>query len=210
MKRYGQRCPAAIALDVIGERWTPLIVRELLLGPKRFTDLADGLPGIGTNILTNRLAGLQEHGVVERRTLPRPTPVAVYELTDAGRALAPVLRELRAWGTRFGPAPQSGDAVQPAWIVQSAAGRNPRVAPGRTCELHVGDDSFGLIGTDDGVDVRAGTVPTPEAVMTIEPRLFLRLASGRIDPADAAGQIEVEGDRRVADEVVTMLAGSAR
>ena len=102
MKRYGQRCPAAIALDVVGERWTPLIVRELLLGPKRFTDLADGLPGIGTNILTNRLAGLQEQGVVEKRTLPRPTPVAVYELTDAGRALAPVLRELRAWGARSG------------------------------------------------------------------------------------------------------------
>jgi DNA-binding HxlR family transcriptional regulator len=210
MKRYGQRCPAAIALDVIGERWTPLIVRELLLGPKRFTDLADGLPGIGTNILTNRLAGLQDHGVVEKRTLPRPTPVAVYELTDAGRALAPVLRELRTWGARFGPPPPRGDAVRPAWIVQSAAGRNPRVGPGRTCELRVGDDSFGLTGTDDAVDVRAGSVPTPEAVVTIEPRLFLRLASGKVDPADAAGQIEVEGDRRVADEVVTMLAGSAR
>ncbi|MGZ4271875.1 MAG: winged helix-turn-helix transcriptional regulator [Solirubrobacteraceae bacterium] len=210
MKRYGQRCPAAIALDVIGERWTPLIVRELLLGPRRFTDLADGLPGIGTNILTNRLAGLQEQGVVEKRTLPRPTPVAVYELTDAGRALAPVLRELRAWGARFGAAPQRGDAVQPAWIVQSAGSRNPRLGPERTCELRVGDDSFSLTGTDDGVDVRAGTVPTPEAVITIEPRLFLRLASGKLDPADAAGQLEVEGDRRVADEVVTMLAGSAR
>src|ERR1044072_3938479 len=98
MKRYGQRCPPAIALDVVGERWTPLIVRELLLGPKRFTDLADGLPGIGTNILSSRLAGLLEHGVVEKHPLPRPTPVAVYELTDAGRALAPVLRELRTWG----------------------------------------------------------------------------------------------------------------
>ena len=210
MKRYGQRCPAAIALDVVGERWTPLIVRELLLGPRRFTDLADGLPGIGTNILTNRLAGLQEHGVVEKRTLPRPTPVAVYELTDAGRALAPVLRELRAWGARFGPAPRPGDAVQPAWIVQSAAGRNPRLAPGRICELRVGDDAFGLTGTDDGVDVRAGALPAPEAVVTVEPRLFLRLASGMIDPADATGQIEIKGDRGLAGDVVAMLAGSAR
>ena len=210
MKRYGQRCPAAIALDVIGERWTLLIVRELLLGPKRFTDLADGLPGIGTNILTNRLAGLQEQGVVEKRTLPRPTPVAVYELTDAGRALAPVLRELRAWGARFGPAPRRGDAVQPAWIVQAAASRNPRLGPGRSCELRVGDDSFSLTGTDDGVDVRAGSAAKPEAVVTIEPRLFLRLASGKVDAADAAGQIEVEGDGRLAGEVVAMLAGSAR
>jgi DNA-binding HxlR family transcriptional regulator len=210
MKRYGQRCPAAIALDVVGERWTPLIVRELLLGPKRFTDLADGLPGIGTNILTNRLAGLQEHGVVEKRTLPRPTPVAVYELTEAGRALAPVLRELRAWGERFGPAPQPDDAVLPAWVVSSAARRSPRLGPGRTCELRVGDDSFGLTGTDDGVDVRSGIVPTPDAVVTLEPRLFLRLASGKISPADAAGHIEIEGDRRLANDVVTMLAGSAR
>ena len=134
--------------------------------PKRFTDLADGLPGIGTNILTNRLAGLQEHGVVERHTLRRPTPVAVYELTDAGRALAPVLRELRAWGARYGPPPRPGDAVQPAWVVQSAAGRNPRLGPGRTCELRVGDDAFGLTGTDDGVDVTAGALPSPEAVLT--------------------------------------------
>ena len=210
MKRYAQRCPAAIALDVIGERWTLLIVRELLLGPKRFTDLADGLPGIGTNILTNRLAGLQEQGVVEKRTLPRPTPVAVYELTDAGRALAPVLSELRRWGARFGPEPRRGDAVQPAWIVQSAASRDPRLGPGRICELRVGDDSFSLTGTDDGVDVSAGTMAEPEAVVTIDPRLFLRLASGRVDAADAAGQIEVEGDGRLASEVVAMLAGSAR
>jgi DNA-binding HxlR family transcriptional regulator len=209
MKRYAQRCPAAIALDVIGERWTLLIVRELLLGPKRFTDLADGLPGIGTNILTNRLAGLQEQGVVEKRTLPRPTPVAVYELTDAGRALAPVLSELRAWGTRFGPEPRRGDAVQPAWIVQSAASSNPRLGPGRICELRVGGDSFSLTGTDDAVDVSAGTVANPEAVVTIDPRLFLRLVSGRVEAADAAGQIEVEGDRPLANEVVAMLAGSA-
>ena len=209
MKRYGQRCPAAIALDVVGERWTPLIVRELLLGPKRFTDLADGLPGIGTNILTNRLAGLQEHGVVEKRTLPRPTPVAVYELTEAGRALAPVLRELRAWGSRFGPAPQPGDAVQPAWIIQSAAGRNPRLGPGRTCELRVGDDVVRphrhrrrrrRQGRSRPVargrrDRRAAPVPAP------------RERQDR--PADATGQIEIEGDRRLADDVVTMLAGSA-
>jgi DNA-binding HxlR family transcriptional regulator len=209
-KRYAQRCPAAIALDVVGERWTPLIVRELLLGPKRFTDLQDGLPGIGTNILAGRLTGLQAHGVVEKRTLPRPTPVAVYDLTEAGRALAPVLRELRTWGKRFGPAPQAGDAVQPAWIVQSAATRDPRLQPGRTCELRIGDDSFALTGTADGVDVRAGIVPAPDAVVTIELRAFLRLASSQIEPADASAQIEIEGDRRLADDVVTMLAGSAR
>jgi len=202
MKRYGQRCPAAIALDVVGERWTPLIVRELMLGPKRFTDLADGLPGIGTNVLTTRLAGLQEHGVIEKRTLPRPTPVAVYTLTESGRALAPVLTELRAWGQRYGPAPEADDAVRPAWIIQSAVGRHPGLEPGRTCELRVGEEVFSLNGTD----VRAGAAPTPDAVVTLEPRLFLRVASGRIDPE--AAEIEIEGDRVLATAVVTMLAGS--
>src|SRR5258708_27531872 len=82
MKRYGQRCPVARALDVIGERWTPLIVRELLLGPKRYTDLLESLPGIGTNILAGRLSELESRGVVDKRRLPRPTPVAVYRLTE--------------------------------------------------------------------------------------------------------------------------------
>jgi DNA-binding HxlR family transcriptional regulator len=209
MKRYAQRCPAAIALDVVGERWTPLVIRELLLGPKRFTDLADGLPGIGTNILTNRLTSLVEHGVVEKRTLPRPTPAAVYELTEAGRALAPVLRELRAWGKRYGPAPQPGDAVQPSWILASAASRNPRLRPGSTCELRIGDEAFALAGTDDGVEVTAGAAPAPDAVVTIEPRLFLRLAVGKVDAADATDRIEIDGDPRLAGEVVAMLAGSA-
>jgi DNA-binding HxlR family transcriptional regulator len=209
VKRYGQRCPAAIALDVVGERWTPLLIRELLLGPKRFTDLADGLPGIGTNILTNRLTSLVEHGVVEKRTLPRPTPVAVYELTEAGRALAPVLRELRTWGERYGPAPRPADVVQPSWILQSAASRNPRVQPGSTCELRIGDDAFALAGSADGVEVTAGAASAPDAVVTIEPRLFLRLAAGKVAPADAGERIQIDGDHRLAGDVVAMLAGSA-
>jgi DNA-binding HxlR family transcriptional regulator len=209
MRRYGQRCPAAIALDVVGERWTPLIVRELLLGPKRYTDLLDGLPGIGTNILANRLSDLQAHGVVERHTLPRPTPVAVYELTEAGAALAPVLRELRTWGARFGAPPQPGDVVRPAWIIQSAASRNPRLEPGKTCELHIGEESFGVAGDGDTVTVSSGVVSAPDAVVTIEPRLFLRLASGKVDAAEAATQVQVEGDRGLADDVIAMLAGSA-
>jgi DNA-binding HxlR family transcriptional regulator len=209
VKRYGQRCPAALALDVIGERWTPLIVRELLLGPKRYTDLQDGLPGVGTNILADRLAHLQAHGVIEKRTLPRPTPVAVYQLTEAGAALAPVVRELRAWGERFGPTPEAGDAVRPAWVIQSAAARNPRLAPGRTCELRIGDESFELIGEDDGVTVKAGVAGAPDVVVTIEPDLLLGLASSGIAPRDASSRIGVEGDQRLADNVIGMLAGSA-
>jgi DNA-binding HxlR family transcriptional regulator len=199
----------ARALDVIGERWTPLIVRELLLGPKRYTDLVDGLPGIGTNVLATRLADLQSHGIIEKRTLPPPTPVAVYELTEAGRALAPVLRELRAWGTQYGPAPEPGDAVRSAWILQSAVSRAPGLRADRTCEIRVGRETFRLAGDDRTTTIEAGGGPSADAILTIEPGVLLRLASGKLDAARAAADADIAGDRAVADDVFAMLAGSA-
>ena len=205
MKRYGQRCSVARALDVIGERWTPLIVRELLTGPKRYTDLIDGLPGIGTNVLASRLGDLQAHGIVEKRTLPPPTPVAVYELTEAGRALAPVLRELRTWGSQYGAAPEPGDAVRPAWVLQSAATRPPGLEPGRTCEIRVGKEHFALTGDR----VQAGSASSPDVIVTIEPSVFLRLAAGKLDVARASAESEIVGDQALAGDVLGMLAGSA-
>ena len=103
-KKYDQYCPMAHALDMVGDRWELLIVRELLAGPKRYTDLADGLPGIGTNILAARLRDLETCGVITKKTLPPPAASRVYELTDYGRELKGVLRELALWGARsLGP-----------------------------------------------------------------------------------------------------------
>jgi hypothetical protein len=147
--------------------------------------------------------------VIEKHTLPRPTPVAVYELTEAGRALAPVLRELRSWGAQFGPPPEPNDVARPAWIIQGAASRDPGLKPGQTCELHVGDQSFELIGDQDRVSVKAGFASSPDALLTIEPSIFLRLAVGRIDASEAAEQSEIAGDLRAANNVLEMLAGSA-
>jgi DNA-binding HxlR family transcriptional regulator len=210
MKSYGQRCSVARALDVIGERWTPLIVRELLLGPRRYTDLQEALPGIGTNILATRLADLQDHGVVTKRTLPPPTPAAVYELTEAGEALAPVLAELRAWGNRFGRKPKAGDAVRPAWILQGAASRGAPLGRGRSCALQVGPEVFELASEDGETAVKARPAAAPDATITIEPRVLAGLASGKIDVARAREQAKVDGDDRVAGDVFEMLAGSAR
>lgn len=210
MKRYGQRCPAARALDVVGERWTPLVVRELLLGPKRFTDLLDGLPGIGTNILTSRLDHLQNHGVVAKHQLPRPTPVVVYELTEAGRALAPVLRELRNWGERYGQPPRSGDVARAGWILQSAAGRNPlSLPPHQPCELRVGQEVFSLVRGDEHIEITTGAAAAPDAVVTIEPQLFFRLAAGTVGVTDASRQIDTAGNRHLGKRVLTMVAGAA-
>jgi DNA-binding HxlR family transcriptional regulator len=210
VKRYGQRCAVARALDVIGERWTPLVVRELLLGPKRYTDLIDGLPGIGTNVLASRLSDLQAHGIIEKRLLPPPAPAAVYELTESGRALAPVLRELRTWGSQYGSSPEPGDVVQPAWILQSAANRPPGLKSGRTCEIRVGRERFRLTGDNGTTTVRAGSAGSADAIITVEPSVLFRLAAGKLDVAGAAADADVSGDRRVAADVFAMIAGSAQ
>jgi DNA-binding HxlR family transcriptional regulator len=208
MKRYAQRCSVARALDVIGERWTPLIVRELLLGPKRYTDLLEALPGVGTNLLAGRLSDLQASGVIVRRMLPPPTPVAVYELTEAGEALAPVIAELRAWGQQYAPPAQAGDAVRPAWVIQSAMSGGAALPAGSSCELRVGNEVFELSAGKPRAAVRARPAAAPDAVLTIKPELLYRLASGRVTPARATREIEAEGDQDLAGAVLELLAGS--
>jgi DNA-binding HxlR family transcriptional regulator len=109
---------------VIGERWTLLVVRELLLGPKRYKDLLDGLPGIGTNLLAQRLRELEENGLVRRRRLPAPAGVAVYELTEAGRALEDSVLALGRWGAAFLGVPRTTDRYRPGWYVLSMLARH--------------------------------------------------------------------------------------
>src|SRR3989442_9142429 len=110
-RSYNQFCPAARALDVVGERWSLLIVRDLLAGPKRFKELREGLPGIATNLLASRLRSLERDGVVRKDRLAPPAGSLVYELTERGRALQPVLRELANWGTPRLGAPRRTDSV---------------------------------------------------------------------------------------------------
>lgn len=99
-RRYGDACGTALGLDLIGERWALLVVRELLLGPKRFSDLKADLPGISANVLTQRLEGLEAHGILQRRRLPPPASAQVYELTDWGYEAEPIMQELGRWAVR--------------------------------------------------------------------------------------------------------------
>jgi len=115
-KTYDQYCAVAKALDLVGERWTLLVVRELLSGPKRYTDLMDGIPGIATDMLAARLKTLEEAELVEKRTLPPPAASTIYELTSAGRRLEPVVRELAKFGYRFLGEPE-GEAFRVQWLV---------------------------------------------------------------------------------------------
>ena len=141
MKHYGQACAIARALDVVGERWSLLLVRELTLGPRRYRDLATGLPGIPSNVLAARLKDLQAAGVITRRTLPAPTDVTVYELTDAGRALQPALNELLHWGLRYAPEPSQDDAAQPGWGLLAPRAGRPHCPPGRPASSGSGRSS---------------------------------------------------------------------
>src|SRR5205085_12111953 len=115
-RSYDQFCGIARALDLVGERWALLIVRDLILGPKRFTDLRRGLPGIGTNVLAARLKELERGGVVARRALPPPAASVVYELTEYGRALEGPLLALGRWGALSLGAREDGQALRSEWL----------------------------------------------------------------------------------------------
>jgi DNA-binding HxlR family transcriptional regulator len=207
VKRYGQQCPLARALDVIGERWSLLVVRELLLGPRRYTDLLDGLPGVPTNLLASRLRELQAAGIIARRVLSRPTVVAVYELTEAGRALRPALAELRAWGQQYGSEPDDADTVRPAWVLLSASGRPTGLPAGRTVELRVGTESFQL-GTDGSrLTVTGGPARGPDATITMPPEMLYRLMAGEAAVAPTIRQATVNGDPGTARLAIDTLKG---
>jgi DNA-binding HxlR family transcriptional regulator/putative sterol carrier protein len=198
-RSYRQYCAMARALDVLGERWTLLIVRELLTGPKRFKDLLEGLPGIGTNLLAGRLKELEGEGVLRRTTLPPPAGSAVYELTGRGRDLEPVLMGLARWGVDLLGEPRPGEAFKPAWAVQAMkATFRPEVARWvrETYEFRVGEDVF-HVRVDDGVsEPEYGPAWEPDLILRTDPDTFLALVSGRTEASDAieAGRLDIEGD----------------
>jgi DNA-binding HxlR family transcriptional regulator len=209
MKRYGQACAIARALDVVGERWSLLLVRELTFGPRRFRDLATGLPGIPSNVLAGRLKDLQAAGVVTRRTLPAPADVTVYELTDAGRALQPALNELLDWGLRYGPQPSQDDVVQPGWGLLVAAGRPTALPGGQTCELRVGPEVFYLSSDAGKLTVRRGPAPDGDAVVTMPAGTLYSLLAGQTTVTDAVRDCTVDGDTEIARRALEPLAAAA-
>src|SRR3954463_15346775 len=145
-RSYDQYCPVAHALDLVGERWAMLIVKELMHGPKRYTDLAENLPGIGTNILAARLRALETCGVIAKRTLPPPAASRVYELTDYGHDLKPVMRELALWGARSLGPPTDADDLYEGWLANAIDTMlGPYSSEGRF-EFRVGDEVATLAG----------------------------------------------------------------
>jgi DNA-binding HxlR family transcriptional regulator len=193
----------ARALDVVGDRWSLLIVRELMIGPRRYTDLQDGLPGIGTNVLAARLRELYDAEIVTKRDVPPPTAVTVYELTDAGRALGPTLAALRSWGAEHAPAGRAEDAVRPAWVLMSATATSKHVTPAKVCELRVDGEFFRLASDASGLSVRGGPADRPDAAIVLGAAALYALVAGRKSPKAVARESTIEGDRNFAAEILT-------
>ena len=192
-KKYDQYCPLAHALELIGERWTLLLVRELMHGPQRYTDLADRLPGIGTNILASRLRDLEAAGVVAKRTLPPPAASKVYELTEYGVELKPVMRELGRWGARS-LGPPNPDELFPGWLVNAVDNVLSPVAPPGRIEFRVGDEVVSLV---DGV-AQQGSVDDPDVVVEGDAEaLYHMFVDRRLD------LMSIEGDRALLERLLT-------
>ncbi|GAA2578958.1 winged helix-turn-helix transcriptional regulator [Winogradskya consettensis] len=193
MRTYGQFCGIAKALDLIGDRWTLLIVRELLaLGPSRHTDLRNGLPGIASNLLVDRLRELEEAGLIRREAAPPPVATTLFTLTDRGRELDSVLRELSRWGVPLLHESPGMGTFRTHWLAQPARALTDRtpVEPPVAIQLHAEDNEDLVLEVNHGVvHTHPGRVDEPAATLTGPPKVLTALLTGGLSLHDA----ELEG-----------------
>ncbi|MFG3207000.1 winged helix-turn-helix transcriptional regulator [Streptomyces sp. NPDC048192] len=198
-RSYDQYCSAARALDLVGDRWTLLIVRELLAGPRRYTDLHADLPGVSTDVLASRLKDMERDGLATRRRLPPPGAASVYELTGRGRALLPVLQALGRWGEAELGERRPTDAVRAHWfalpLLRGLKGEG-------LVEVRLEEGDFHLrVGAEEGPVYGDGPAPAePDARLTLDAVTCEAVARGELDLTDAVrdGRVTVTGDGAVA------------
>jgi DNA-binding HxlR family transcriptional regulator len=209
MRTYDDACAAAHALDLIGERWALLVVRELLLGPKRFTDLRAGLPGASPNVLAQRLRELERAGVVQRRKLPPPAASRVYELTDWGEELEPVITQLGRWGARSPFRPRDAGLSVDSLILSFRTMFDPRAVDGlrASYELRLGEDRFCVVVDDGRFEVVRGAADWPEAVIETSSATLAALVYEDRDLAEAlhSGDVKIEGDESAVESFLGLF-----
>lgn len=199
-RSYNQYCGLAYALDIVGERWTLLIIRELIPGPRRFKDLMDGLPSISTNLLSERLKSLEQQGILCRRVLPPPAGSTVYELTPVGQALEKTLLELGKWGSQFVPPSMEGATLLQVgsyaltlkifFRAEQAQGLN------ETYSLHVDNEILQVQIQEGEIHVQQGEALKADVVFHTNMPTYLGLLLGQLQPDEAisAGLVRIEGD----------------
>jgi DNA-binding HxlR family transcriptional regulator len=199
-RSYGDACRFAHALDLVGERWALLVVRELLLGPKRFTDLRNGLPNASTNILAERLRALEKNGVIGRRRLPPPAAASVYELTEWGLELEPIVTRLGAWGARSPAQPGSREIGADSIVLALRSLFDPELAGDMvaTFEIRLGEDVFHVDVADWEIGLHRGEAGDADAAIGTDPGTLAAVLTGQLPLEDAldSGAMEVEGSRR--------------
>ena len=213
MRSYDEYCAAAKALDVVGDRWTLLIVRELALrGPCRYTDVRNGLPGIASNLLSERLRDLERAGVIVREDAPPPIATTLFRLTPRGEELRPVLDGLVRWGIPLMVEQKPDDAVRSQWLTWAAemmlADRRPD-APSVTLALQTGDQPITIELSDGAVRAHLGSTDRPDATLAGPPRPIMGLLLGllELDDAKAVG-VSFEGDPAVLERIGADAIGS--
>ncbi|WP_142849863.1 helix-turn-helix domain-containing protein [Telmatospirillum sp. J64-1] len=208
-RRYEDACAAAHALDLVGERWALLVMRELMTGPKRFSDLRAGLPGISANVLTQRLEGLEAIGVLIRRSLPPPANARVYELTPWGYESEPIFQALGRWAVRS-PLHDPRLPFSTASLILSlrtmfsrerAAGLNARIG------FRLGEETFLAKVSPEGLEVAAGPVDEADAVFTGSPAAIAGAIYGgqAIGALEKDGALTLTGDRKIAETFITLF-----
>ena len=200
-RTYNDLCGLSHALELVGERWAILVLRELSYGPKRFTDIRSGLPSASPNVLSQRLRELEAHGIVKRRVLAPPAASKVYELTDWGRELEPTLRSLGRWAARSPHFPESGHFSPSSLAMNLETMFLPDRASGldATLELRLGDDAFKLRISGGELVVERGEADDADAVITTDPMTLIGILyyDEDLKAAEKAGAISIEGDREV-------------
>jgi DNA-binding HxlR family transcriptional regulator/putative sterol carrier protein len=208
-KQYGQFCPVAHALELVGERWSLLIIRELINGPKRYTDLAAALPGIGTNILAARLRDLEKAEVLQKRQLPPPAAAKVYELTAYGEELREPLYALGRWGARSLAPPREGDMFPSGWLVNAVrATCTGGCVPDKVFELRVDDETVSARFENDELVVERASADDADIVIETDPSTLFCIAAGQISTADAikTKALKVTGSRQEAERFLALFS----
>ncbi|MGH2841670.1 MAG: winged helix-turn-helix transcriptional regulator [Solirubrobacteraceae bacterium] len=198
-RTYGDACGISRALDLVGERWALLVIRELLLGPKRFTDIREGLPHLSPDVLAQRLRELEQADLVKRRKLPPPASSQVYELTARGAALEPALIELGRWGGANAPPPTADMGMSlEAHIVSLRTLFDPQLAGDfrATLELRLGEHRYRVAIADGQIEAVRGEAPAADATIDTDPGTLIALLHGHRELPDArrTGDIEIAGD----------------
>jgi DNA-binding HxlR family transcriptional regulator len=202
VRSYGQYCSIAKALDVVGDRWTLLIIRELLIrGACRYTDLKNGLPGIATNLLSDRIRELESAGLIRREDAPPPVATTLFHLTEAGAELRPVLDAIGRWGVRYMPEPAEGDEFRSHWFAFPVSfflhDRDPG-GPPVSIELRTSSGPAVIEVSGGSASLRPGPAAAPDLVLEGEPQLILALFSGHLSPAEMADLgLRISGDASV-------------